>query len=178
MLSLPMRPEVRPCGPCTVCCTVLGVRSMGKPYYVPCRHQSHKGCRIHSSRPDDCRAYECTWRIGLFGDGPEGRPDSLGVLFDISIQDDNQYLDIYESRQGGFDAVSDDLVEEVAKQLSITAGPFYAYRLFPHGCETSHEFATGKDYIAYKDREYRIRDFRVEGKYQVFVRNGGSYEGR
>jgi len=52
----------RGCGDCTLCCTVLGVRTADfeKPKYEKCPHECGS-CSIHATRPDPCATFECVW---------------------------------------------------------------------------------------------------------------------
>lgn len=73
-----------PCGPCTACCTVLGVHEPGvldKPNYQPCQHLCATGCGIYENRPKSCRDWTCYWKTGLLGD-ERRRPDKLGIVID------------------------------------------------------------------------------------------------
>ena len=74
----------RECGDCTVCCSVLPVRSpeLNKTSHVLCKHcdEGH-GCRIYATRPPLCRSYHCGWR--MWEALPEDwRPDKSGVFVD------------------------------------------------------------------------------------------------
>jgi len=71
--------EGRSCGPCSVCCTVLGVVAIDKPDYCACPHEQD-GCSIYDRRPAPCRAYQCLWLSGTIADD-DCRPDLLGVVF-------------------------------------------------------------------------------------------------
>ena len=72
----------RECGECSLCCTVLRVDELAKLGGRPCVHQRQEGgCRIHSKRPEICRAYRCAWLGGAFGD--DDRPDRLGAVVDL-----------------------------------------------------------------------------------------------
>lgn len=81
----------RSCGPCTACCTVIGVREgLGapKPPGVPCTHLAAcGGCSIYKSRPEECRTYACLWLQGM--GSIEDRPDLLGVVYDHQPHPDN-----------------------------------------------------------------------------------------
>ncbi len=77
---------LRECGPCTVCCTVLGVPELGKATYRDCEHLCGTGCKIYPDRPASCRTFACQWLRGMLEvDGSidlELRPDVCGVMFD------------------------------------------------------------------------------------------------
>lgn len=50
----------RSCNGCTLCCTAIRVDSMAKPEWTHCRHiEPGVGCRIYTTRPDDCRNWNC-----------------------------------------------------------------------------------------------------------------------
>ena len=81
-----MTPEPRKCGPCTACCTVLGIAELEKKEHTRCSFLSGagsaigRGCLRYEDRPAECGAYRCAWLDG-FG-GRADRPDDLGVIFD------------------------------------------------------------------------------------------------
>jgi len=65
----------RDCGTCALCCKVYDVPVLEKPAGQWCRHcQPGKGCGIHETRPDHCRAFHCLWMLAPFM-GPEWKPD-------------------------------------------------------------------------------------------------------
>ncbi|HLG79597.1 MAG TPA: hypothetical protein VKY22_01170 [Bradyrhizobium sp.] len=52
----------RVCGDCSLCCKVMAVETLGKPAGSWCTHcKPGRGCRIHESRPEECRRYSCLW---------------------------------------------------------------------------------------------------------------------
>jgi hypothetical protein len=57
------RVAARTCGPCSLCCKVLGVEGIDKPIGRWCDHcrPGAGGCAIYASRPDDCREFSCGW---------------------------------------------------------------------------------------------------------------------
>lgn len=109
-----------PCGECSVCCTAKPVEALGKPEGLPCSRlrleEGKGGCGRYQERPAFCKAYECVWRMGAIG-GPEGRPDKLGILFDL---EDTHATGIHllvarETRLGALDANMGLLHELAAK---------------------------------------------------------------
>jgi len=70
----------RACGSCSLCCKVFRVPEVDKPAGQWCRHIVHgKGCGIHDSRPQVCRAFFCHWmRNGALDDN--WRPDRCKVV--------------------------------------------------------------------------------------------------
>jgi hypothetical protein len=85
----------RTCGDCTVCCTVMGVRELGKPYAFPCHHLCDSGCSIYEDRPHGCVVFECLWRQGAV-EGEGMRPDKWGVMFVVDLMDDGLELGVFE----------------------------------------------------------------------------------
>lgn len=75
----------RECGPCTACCTVLGVPPLTKEPYEPCSKVCEQGCSIYQDRPEPCREFSCLWKQGLFED--DHRPDKLGLMFSLTGED-------------------------------------------------------------------------------------------
>ncbi len=52
----------RDCGTCTLCCKVYDVPVLAKPAGQWCKHCTPgRGCGIHETRPDHCRAFFCLW---------------------------------------------------------------------------------------------------------------------
>ncbi len=52
----------RACGTCTLCCKVFKLAELDKPAGVWCRHcEQGVGCRIHPTRPPQCREFFCLW---------------------------------------------------------------------------------------------------------------------
>ena len=76
----------RACGGCTVCCTVLAIKTpeIAKKSGEACRHCAG-GCAIHDRRPLVCRDYHCAWRtLPIFSDA--WRPDRSGVLAELESE--------------------------------------------------------------------------------------------
>lgn len=84
-LSAPDEPEPRTakraCGECAACCFFPAIESLAKPAFQLCQHSARSGCGIYSSRPQECRDYECLWLSNDIGE-PTDRPDQLGIVFD------------------------------------------------------------------------------------------------
>jgi len=80
--------QKRPCGPCTACCTAMGVRELEKKPRVPCtflnrnRQNLAGGCTRYATRPTTCKHFMCAWATdqatNLLGDGD--RPDKVGFM--------------------------------------------------------------------------------------------------
>jgi uncharacterized protein len=72
------------CGTCTLCCKLLGVESIHKSPGQWCEHCiKTSGCSIYDSRPQECRVFECYWK--LVDGPPELRPDKVHmVISDVS----------------------------------------------------------------------------------------------
>ncbi|HWE04420.1 MAG TPA: hypothetical protein VG326_18595 [Tepidisphaeraceae bacterium] len=88
------------CGGCTVCCHVMGLRDLGKPFYARCEHVADKGCGIYADRPKNCQDFVCSWAAGLLGDAENWRPDRSGLLFFLRRFSDGLWLEIYEAVPG------------------------------------------------------------------------------
>jgi len=78
----PLRWGHRRCGDCTLCCTLVPIKSMRKPAGVKCQHQCHKGCRIYDRRPLDCQLWSCGWLLGMDTEDMR-RPDRVGYVIDL-----------------------------------------------------------------------------------------------
>lgn len=76
-----MKSELRDCGDCILCCTIMKVYELNKPEGIKCKHCKY-GCEIYNDRPMSCRIFHCLWRFRkLFIDKKNRkRPDRLGVL--------------------------------------------------------------------------------------------------
>ena len=56
------RPQ-RSCGPCGLCCKLMGVSEIAKPAGDWCSHWSAScGCAIYTERPHACRIFDCWYR--------------------------------------------------------------------------------------------------------------------
>jgi hypothetical protein len=65
----------RDCGSCTLCCKVYEVPAVESPAGTWCRHcQPGRGCGIHETRPQHCRAFFCLWMTQDFL-GPDWKPE-------------------------------------------------------------------------------------------------------
>ena len=65
----------RDCGACTLCCKVYDVPAVESVAGSWCRHcQPGRGCGIHETRPEHCRAFFCLWMTQDFL-GPDWKPD-------------------------------------------------------------------------------------------------------
>lgn len=107
MLRLPQLHDPPPpdnCGPCNVCCDVVGVDALGKPYYARCPHlrceSKTGGCGIYESRPHQCGEYRCAWHLGILGPRTDRRPLECGVLFQFEPEKSRWRLAVYETRPG------------------------------------------------------------------------------
>jgi len=81
---------IRTCGSCTLCCKLFPVPDLGKPAGTWCRHIAQgRGCGIHATRPDLCRAFWCQW-IENPDLGPEWKPEK--AKFVLSIYPGSQSL--------------------------------------------------------------------------------------
>jgi hypothetical protein len=62
-----LRPQtggVRECGTCALCCKVVAVDALGKTAGAWCGHAvPRRGCGIYTTRPEECRTFNCTWLI-------------------------------------------------------------------------------------------------------------------
>lgn len=71
------------CGTCTLCCKIFPVPDLGKPAGKWCQHiVQGKGCGIHETRPQICRAFFCQW-IYNADLGPEWKPEVSRFVLSI-----------------------------------------------------------------------------------------------
>ena len=55
-------PRGRSCGTCALCCKLLRVVALNKPMGQWCPHCLKRGgCGIYTSRPEECRTFNCGW---------------------------------------------------------------------------------------------------------------------
>jgi hypothetical protein len=74
--------QLKPCGECKACCTVLAVGELKKRNYTHCQHECENGCGIYGEHPDSCKGYMCWWKVGLLQGDERRRPDKLGIIVD------------------------------------------------------------------------------------------------
>ena len=86
---------IRQCGPCTACCTVMGVVELQKENYQPCRHNCGC-CAIYDRRPSMCRDWSCVWLLGFIEGDEPARPDRLGLIFNRESLAGRHVLVAYE----------------------------------------------------------------------------------
>jgi hypothetical protein len=73
----------RSCGTCTLCCKVYDVPSLEKPAGQWCRHcLPGRGCGIHETRPQHCRAFHCLWMLAPWL-GPDWKPERSKLVLTI-----------------------------------------------------------------------------------------------
>ncbi len=62
--ALAAHTTTRACGSCELCCTVMGVRELGKQPFSPCAHVAGdgRGCSIWGEHPASCQRFACLWR--------------------------------------------------------------------------------------------------------------------
>lgn len=76
----------RACGTCTLCCKVYDIAELGKPMGQWCRHcEPARGCRIHPTRPGQCRAFNCLWLTSLWM-GPEWKPERSKMVLTLDTE--------------------------------------------------------------------------------------------
>lgn len=73
----------RECGTCTLCCKVYDVPALEKPAGSWCSHcRPGRGCGIHETRPDHCRAFHCLWMTQTWL-GPEWKPERSKLVLTV-----------------------------------------------------------------------------------------------
>lgn len=78
-----MSEPTRSCGSCTLCCKLFPVPELNKPSGRWCQHIAQgKGCGIHATRPQVCRAFFCQW---IYNEelGPEWKPETSRFVLSI-----------------------------------------------------------------------------------------------
>lgn len=109
----------RPCGSCTACCTVQGVRELKKPMHRPCQHLCAGGCIIYNARPKSCREYACLWKYGAVGDERD-RPDLIGLVFEQGTKRGEIIAVAHEVAEGAsYRGRGAGLVERLSKRMGV-----------------------------------------------------------
>ena len=83
MSNLASDQVARSCGTCTLCCKLFPVPDLGKSAGKWCQHiVQGRGCGIHETRPDVCRAFFCQW---IYNEalGPEWKPEAARFVMSI-----------------------------------------------------------------------------------------------
>lgn len=114
--------NMRSCGDCTACCTVMGVQELGKAPGTSCVHLNQTGCTIYSKRPRSCQEYNCVWRQGHGLE--EHRPDRFGVILSTTNKPlpvvHEQGLIAHEVVPGAFDTTAVlSYLERIAQNVVV-----------------------------------------------------------
>lgn len=92
----------RQCGPCTMCCKVMGVVELKKAPAKWCEHCAvGKGCKIYEEQPETCKEFECLW---LYDEQwPEGvRPDRSHVVMSSTLDEKRLVANVDPSYPNAF----------------------------------------------------------------------------
>jgi hypothetical protein len=69
-----------------MCCKLLRIEALQKPAHKWCGNcDIGKGCRIYDSRPEECRAFACSYLVNS-SLGPEWRPDRSRLMLTSELQ--------------------------------------------------------------------------------------------
>ena len=97
MPGMPTPLNVKQCGTCTSCCTLLEVAEVGTSVNEWCKHcEAGKGCTIYDSRPQMCRSFSCAWLQGHLDDAWFPEKSGMVVHFSqdaVNVQVDPDYPD-------------------------------------------------------------------------------------
>jgi hypothetical protein len=81
----------RSCGPCSMCCYMMGVEALDKPKYRWCQHcKPGKGCSIYGNRPAVCKTFACMWLIQVHI-GDHWYPLKSKMVLDLQYKDDEPH---------------------------------------------------------------------------------------
>ena len=84
--AAPPRLPVKPCGDCSLCCTVLAVHELSKPCGQRCDLLAEAGgCSVHATRPGACRSFQCFWTLSTVLD-EAWKPDRSGLVLWSNIE--------------------------------------------------------------------------------------------
>ncbi len=93
--TTPSPPTYRACGDCAMCCKLLEIPPLNKPYNTWCTHcSSRTSCDIHATRPDMCRDFQCYFTLSDLGE--EWRPSKSRFI--ISFQGETMVIAVDPSR--------------------------------------------------------------------------------
>ncbi|NLR72876.1 hypothetical protein HGI47_18530 [Novosphingobium sp. ERN07] len=80
----------RSCGTCSMCCKVLAIEELKKPFGVWCQHvRKGKGCSIYADRPPSCAAYGCGY-LYWSETGEHWFPSRAKMV--VELEDDSRLL--------------------------------------------------------------------------------------
>ena len=130
--------DERPCGGCTACCSVFGVKELGKKPWTGCKHLEETGCKIYDKRPAMCKGFFCLWQGGA-GEEDE-RPDRLGAIFALS-NGPTEFTGELEYQSKYVDAAG-RLKQKGQTVASAPGGQFQEYGLIVDHHEISHAYST------------------------------------
>ena len=111
----------RACGSCTLCCKVYDVPAVASVAGQWCRHTLQgRGCGIHATRPDHCRAFHCLWMTEAWM-GPEWKPDRSRMVLslDPATRSMNVQVDPGQPRAWRRDAYHSQLRRWAAASLPL-----------------------------------------------------------
>ena len=104
------------CGACTVCCTTLTIHALNKPAGVPCEHLTAQGCGIYDQRPDECRVFDCGWKIASLKVSPKLRPDRAGFMIYPQPASKPTTLVLFKNVIGVVNSIAVRKVKQLAKR--------------------------------------------------------------
>lgn len=138
---------VRPCEECQVCCEIMGVSELGKPYTTRCEHQCPAGCAIYDARPSGCRSFLCLWK--MMGESPDDlRPDKSGIMLccdKLTSEDGEQiYLFLYEAWDGAIAAMPQSIHSLVNSYLGNN--PDNRVMMVPYGQRQGTSYRAAPQY--------------------------------
>lgn len=143
MINLPM--TNRTCDGCTICCTVMAVQELGKPYNCRCEHitSDNKRCEIYQNRPDNCRVYECLWLASEINISPK----ESGILYNLEKDEGGWWIEIYEAQQNKLTLklISAGLASAYRMQNQYLL-KFCGVKIYPHGSKPGVDFNVAEKY--------------------------------
>lgn len=155
----------RPCGDCAVCCIVMGVSELGKPYNTKCKHNSNK-CDIYGERPYSCHVFECAWRVGLLGNDISQRPDKSNILFNIDESNNGYWLEVFEVSHGAI-MNKDDQIEKVYKSFTGLSG----IRIYKYNSKISTNYKINPEYNNNSHEMKKRVFYKIGGPYLLYLEN-------
>lgn len=138
----------RECGDCKVCCTHMGVESIGKPINAKCVHVCDTGCSIQSNKPIDCSEYACMWLIGMGIMDASERPDKAGFMLTTTEERGKIWIDAHYLTDAN-DELTDRVVKTIKRIIKKYPGIYGARFIHPRQV-MNHDYKIDEELYGHK----------------------------
>lgn len=141
-----MIPLTRHCDGCTVCCKVMAVQELGKPYNCNCQYIRGSKCSIYNNKPPSCTTYECCWLAGE----TTVHTEKDGILYNLEQDEHGYWIEIYEVEKGRLTkAVINEGFRLTREFMTLQIGfpwPIRGIKIYRFGCRIGVDFKIKKPY--------------------------------